>query len=478
MKKIIQLAVGMAVFSLVSIAGAQNISISQDLALGSSGQDVISLQTFLMSKGFDIPALSNGSIPSGYFGGQTHAAVVRYQKSVGLPPTGYVGPLTRAKMSGGGISIGSANRLTMVVPNGDEKFVWGDWTIRWNPGTDTVTPVDLYLLRNMSMCSGGVCTPAAEQITPLAKSVANTGSVNIRVTSPSGKKGADGGNYYVRVCQKTAEREQRCDSSDKVFTITTQEVPATGELKITSPNGGETLVRGRIHTILWTSPQYFKAASADLKLIPVTPSCAAGAPCADIAVMPAYMIATNLDITKNTHRWTVGSAFTAPGGVVGERLAEAVIPDGQYSIEICETGTSNCDTTDGRFTITTIPSIAPSISIISPNGGQTYGAGAYMRVNVNVVGDSTKLGNKIIFSLVDAQNNQTPVHTYVDSVIPGSQTIQVPISSRTPGGSYRLMASLMSGNQVQAQDYSDTAITLTSWGESCPSGYVCDPLVF
>ncbi|MEK7538568.1 MAG: peptidylprolyl isomerase [Patescibacteria group bacterium] len=59
------------------------------------------LQDFLNTKGF------LGSEPTGFFGIATLKAVKDYQSSIGLSPTGYVGPLTRAKINascGGGES--------------------------------------------------------------------------------------------------------------------------------------------------------------------------------------------------------------------------------------------------------------------------------------------------------------------------------------------------------------------------------------
>jgi len=65
-----------------------------DLTLGSSGSNVTQLQTFLISKGYSIPAGATG-----YFGGQTQAALAMYQSNNGIvPASGYFGPITRAKV--------------------------------------------------------------------------------------------------------------------------------------------------------------------------------------------------------------------------------------------------------------------------------------------------------------------------------------------------------------------------------------------
>jgi len=68
---------------------------TKDLTIGSTGADVTALQNALISNGFTIAAGATG-----YFGSQTQAAVIAYQKAKGITPAvGYVGPLTRASLN-------------------------------------------------------------------------------------------------------------------------------------------------------------------------------------------------------------------------------------------------------------------------------------------------------------------------------------------------------------------------------------------
>src|SRR6185369_7179562 len=101
MKKYL-IALTIAAVSMAAVAGAQTIAFSQDLYVGSNGSEVANLQGWLISSGYDIPAISAGYQAKGYFGVQTKSALARYQSVVGLPPTGFFGPLTRAKLNGGG----------------------------------------------------------------------------------------------------------------------------------------------------------------------------------------------------------------------------------------------------------------------------------------------------------------------------------------------------------------------------------------
>ena len=70
--------------------------VNANLQAGSSGSSVINLQKFLESRGF--LTLPSGTT-EGYFGSLTKQALITYQASVGLPATGYCGPMTRSAIS-------------------------------------------------------------------------------------------------------------------------------------------------------------------------------------------------------------------------------------------------------------------------------------------------------------------------------------------------------------------------------------------
>lgn len=69
---------------------------ARNLTLGSTGADVVALQTFLEQKSFLV--MPQG-ILKGYFGQLTRNAVKRYQESKGIAPAlGFFGPITRASV--------------------------------------------------------------------------------------------------------------------------------------------------------------------------------------------------------------------------------------------------------------------------------------------------------------------------------------------------------------------------------------------
>lgn len=99
MKKLL-ITTGVAVLAFATVVGAQSTVFSTNLTVGSTGADVVALQTALISAGQSIPAIASGAAAKGYFGSQTKTAVQAYQTAKGIPSTGFVGPLTRAALNG------------------------------------------------------------------------------------------------------------------------------------------------------------------------------------------------------------------------------------------------------------------------------------------------------------------------------------------------------------------------------------------
>lgn len=73
-----------------------NTSIMSSLMMGSHGDEVMSLQSFLEAKGFlNMPQ----GVAKGFFGMRTKRALMEYQSSEGISSTGYFGMMTRAKVN-------------------------------------------------------------------------------------------------------------------------------------------------------------------------------------------------------------------------------------------------------------------------------------------------------------------------------------------------------------------------------------------
>ena len=141
------------------------------LSVGSSGSEVSALQSWLTSQGFlTIPA----GVSMGYFGSLTKAAVVAYQTSVGLPSTGYVGPLTIAKLNAGATgSTAMTTGSSFACPTG-----WTCTAPAITGGTTVTTTT--------GSTQTGITTPGVQGIIsvtqgPVSTSVANAGQSNVPI---------------------------------------------------------------------------------------------------------------------------------------------------------------------------------------------------------------------------------------------------------------------------------------------------------
>lgn len=118
-----------------SSGSSSSVSFTRNLTVGSTGNDVKSLQIFLNSKGFVVAASGAGSPgnESTYFGAKTKAALAKYQAANGISPaSGFFGPITRSQVSGAGGGI--VNPGGNVPPGNASVTLSAD-----NPAAGTVT---------------------------------------------------------------------------------------------------------------------------------------------------------------------------------------------------------------------------------------------------------------------------------------------------------------------------------------------------
>jgi len=116
-------------------------SFNADLTIGSTGADVVKLQTYLVSKGYLVmPA----GVAMGYFGSLTKSAVAKYQAASGITPVaGYFGPLTRARVNAelaatGGTSTGGTGTTTGgTTLNGGEGSI-DNFKVLGSPSGETI----------------------------------------------------------------------------------------------------------------------------------------------------------------------------------------------------------------------------------------------------------------------------------------------------------------------------------------------------
>ena len=105
-----------------TVAAPSTCNFTQTLTLGSTGAEVVELQSFLEMKGtLTIPA----GVSKGYFGGLTQSALASYQAMVGISPAvGYFGPITRAQVNGScGTTVVTTPGTVVTVPGTTTSFV-------------------------------------------------------------------------------------------------------------------------------------------------------------------------------------------------------------------------------------------------------------------------------------------------------------------------------------------------------------------
>jgi len=139
MKKFL-VASGVAILAFASVAAAQGYQFSTNLTVGSTGADVVALQSWLIANGYNIPAIASGAASKGYFGSQTQSAVEQYQAAVGLPSTGFVGPLTRGKLNG---TAATAMTTTTTCPAGFTCTPVAGTTVAATTATTVAAPVGI-----------------------------------------------------------------------------------------------------------------------------------------------------------------------------------------------------------------------------------------------------------------------------------------------------------------------------------------------
>lgn len=282
----------------------------------SVNNEVSDLQDFLNMKGY----LSSG--PTGYFGLATFNAVKKFQKASGFAPTGYVGPLTRAKISA----------LT---------------------------------------CGGAVETPA-----PTVTSTPSAHATIIPATSPSLPAGCTSTIGYSSLTGK------RCLVPVTPTTPAPKEI-VIPSITVLSPNGGEAWTKGATQTIKWydntPTPVCLAGASCvkseskyfDIRLVPSGSSSCGGAGMFCNPALPVpFTIVKN--VSGSSYSWSVGKVLDTYD----------TVSDGAYTIQVCQ-GTTTCDESDSNFKIVS-GGTTPAATVLSPNGGETIVIGNIYDIKFSV----------------------------------------------------------------------------------------------
>jgi DNA-binding beta-propeller fold protein YncE len=320
----------------------------------------------------------------------------------------------------GDFTITSAPTITVASANGGEIWQAGTTqTIQWAYGGDLVSGPPFDSIR-IELLKGGVVYNA------IASSV-SVGSGSYAWTIPSNLP--PGTDYRVRVT--FLYYSHVTDTSDADFTITS---PVSPSIRVTVPNGGEGWQAGTTHSIQWS---YTGNPGPNVTIDLLKGGVGNGT------------IATNVSIGSGGAGWY---SWAIPAN-------QAAGTDYQVKLTTSAGNIAYTDSSDGYFSITA--SSGPSITVISPNGGENWQAGSTQTVSWSYSGDPGPNLNIELFK------GGAPIYTIVTGISRNNNgngsngSIQWTIPSTLVSGSdYRIK--ITSTVNSSWTDSSDRDFTITN----------------
>ena len=307
-------------------------------------------------------------------------------------------------------------KISVVFPNGGETFTTGsiqtlhwnydDQTLHWNYDGNLGSYVKIELLK------AGVVNRIIDPFAPIG--IGGNGTYNWTIP-PDQYSGTD---YRIRVTSIT--NDAYADISDRDFTI------ATPTITVASPNGGETLKSGATQKISWVY-------AGNSGLFVKTELLKNGV--VNRIIKSSISIGTGGSGSCN---WTI-PANQAPGT--------------DYRIRVTSTKNSTyTDTSDSDFTIA-----APTITVVSPNGGETLTSGTTQTIRWSYTGNP---GAYVKIELLKAGIINRVIKSLVSkgSVGNGSTRWFIP-STQEPGNDYQIRITSTSNHSYS--DTSDTNFTIS-----------------
>ncbi|MHB8710231.1 MAG: peptidoglycan-binding domain-containing protein [Minisyncoccota bacterium] len=212
---------------------------NNDLTVGNSGADVSALNQALTSSGIDTTGNTSN------FSENTAGDVVSFQAKYGIRQTGYVGPITRAKVNALYGCRGDQQPIQSVQMTGSfflsvsPTSIVRNQTYIFSGSISNATPNSLIYF-TLQRPDGSLYYDTF----PTSYSTDANGNATISRTATIGNSGQNGHwTAWVTVDGKTSE---------KTYIDVTAPITAPA-ITVLSPNGGETLSVGQQTTIRWSS---------------------------------------------------------------------------------------------------------------------------------------------------------------------------------------------------------------------------------
>jgi hypothetical protein len=226
------------------------------------------------------------------------------------------------------------NSITVLSPNGGESLLRGSVTpITWSSTGTIGSSVKIYVRRGSTGATVSASTP-------------NDGHFDWTVPSYT-----VGPGYSIEI--SSVLDPGIIDTSNATFSLTNDPAPA-GSITVTAPNGGETYLPGDTIPITWTS---------------------------------SGVVGSNVEIIARG----AGQTLSIHAATANDGSYNWLVPAGQpsgtnYTIEVRSTlDTAITDSSNGTFTIAPPPP-ANTITVVSPNGGETLVRGQTVNITWNSTG--------------------------------------------------------------------------------------------
>jgi hypothetical protein len=318
----------------------------------------------------------------------------------------------------------SSTSITITSPNGGETWQRGTpHTVTWDYTDSPGSTVKITLLK-----SG---TEVGTIISSTSVGSGGHGSYTWPI-NPSGTTGSDYKVSVQSISQPTVK-----DTSNNYLTLspagtaTPSPTQSSTSITITSPNGGETWQRGTPHTVTW---DYTGSPGSTVKIALVKAGTEVG------TIISSTSTGSG---GKGSYTWLIN-----PSGTTGSDYKVSVQSISQPTIK---------DTSNNYFIITPQGTIASSITVTSPNGGETWQRGTSHTVTWDYTGSP---GSTVKIVLVKAGSEVGTIIASTPIGTSGKGSYTWPINpSGTTGSDYKV--SVQSLSQPTIKDVSNGYFGLT-----------------
>ncbi|GEM_PF-2774779 len=212
-------------------------------------------------------------------------------------------------------------------------------------------------------------------------------------------------------------------------------------ITVTSPNGGETFPYGntQVHTVSWTTSNVSSSYGINLVILN-----SAGGIVANSGIVPS----------GTSYNW----GFTLPSGQYKIKAQVCTIEGPTESGLICGTVLAG-DSSDNYFSIVA-PSAQPTITVTSPNGGETWKVGETYNITWNSA-NMNKINIEIIDTTISAGVTLNLAENY--SAAAGSYAWTIPSNvGEVPGNRYKISLSGAGIGFFNINDSSDNYFSIVA----------------